>query len=405
MVMKYVFILGRNPTLSVAEIIARVPGEVAHLSREALVLKHEGAFDGRALMNELGGTIKIGEVKATLQNPAELVTALVADLVALGKERKLFFGISLYPLEAGMKPEHVIRLQELGITVKRALETGGVATRFVRSRENALSSVVVAKNKLLTRGVEFLVLVGRDRIVVATTSAVQSFEEFSFRDYGRPARRMAVGLIPPKLARAMVNLARALKNAVVLDPFCGFGTVATEAMLMGYQNLIASDIEAQAVEDVQKNIAWIHSHYPEARTIAPKILQSPAEAIAKKLAPSSVDAIVTEPYLGPVLHGKERPALIQKIIRELSALYVSAFRDWKKILKPDARVVIVFPVLGRGEYLPILEDLTNLGYRREELVPDQLRPNAAELTKRGSILYSRPGQKVMRELFVFTLKT
>lgn len=399
--MNSVFILGRNPTLSVAEILARVPGEVVHLSREVLVLKHENPLDGRTIMNELGGTIKIGEAKKTLQNPAELAAALTADLVALGEERKLFFGISLYPLEAGVKPERVIRLQELGITIKRALETEGVAARFVRSRESALSSVVVAKNKLLTRGVEFLVLVGRDRIVVATTAAVQAFEEFSFRDYGRPARRMEVGLIPPKLARTMVNLVRVPKDATILDPFCGFGTITTEAMLMGYQNLIASDLESQAVEDTQQNISWIQTNYGQVRLLKPRVLQSPAEAISQKLEPKSIDAIVTEPYLGPLMHGKERAADIQKIIRELSTLYLSAFRDWTKILKEGARVAIVFPVLGRGEYLPILEDLTNLGYQREELISNQLRHIAAEITKRGSILYSRPGQKIMREIFSF----
>src|SRR3989344_7958542 len=150
------------------------------------------------------------------------------------------------------------------MTVKKQLRSLGISCRLVTSRDKILSSVVVTKNNCH----EFLVLGpppplsspslkggggikggGGSQERLAKTCAVQEFEEYSQRDYGRPGRGLVFGSMPPKLAKIMINLAQLPASATILDPFCGSGTILQEALLLGYQNVIGSDVSTKAVAD------------------------------------------------------------------------------------------------------------------------------------------------------------
>ena len=122
-------------------------------------------------------------------------------------------------------------------------------------RSPTLSSVVVEQNKLTTaQGAEIVIVQFDKKLFLGKTIAVQPFKELSFRDYGRPARDDYSGMLPPKLAQIMLNLSGAKPADTILDPFCGSGTILTEAMLMGYQDLVGSDVSSKAIEDTGKNI-------------------------------------------------------------------------------------------------------------------------------------------------------
>ncbi len=89
-----------------------------------------------------------------------------------------------------------------------------------------------------------------------------------------------------KLARCMVNLAHARTGGYVLDPFCGTGTVAIEATLIGCK-AIGMDVAKKMAKGAKRNVA----HFGLA-----------AEAIviadARKLPFSQVDCLVTDPPYG-----------------------------------------------------------------------------------------------------------
>ena len=60
----------------------------------------------------------------------------------------------------------------------------------------------------------------------------------------KPYRDMRRGMLPPKLARSLVNLAIGAKSPsdmTILDPFCGTGTVLMEAMLLG-THVVGTDL-------------------------------------------------------------------------------------------------------------------------------------------------------------------
>lgn len=406
--MRYFFILGRNPALSSAELSAAMGGRAtfSHISSEAVVCEINDDFEASKFISRLGGTVKIGLVAEELR---EITTKDIVNIFKDSPAKKVYFGFSLYRLEEEISATRFKKttkgIKNLAMPVKNLLKDIKIQARWVTSKEDNLSSVVAKKNKLLTNaGAELIFLIGKDKIFLGKTLAVQEFEDLSFRDYGRPARSMRVGLMPPKLAKTMINLAQVSKDAAILDPFCGFGTILEEALLWGYKNLIGADVSAQTLAGTKENLEWLAQNY-KLQVADYKLIASDARKLSQKLLPNSIDAIITEPYLGPPLRGNESPEKIQQIIKELSDLYLAAFREFKKILKPDGKISILFPVIHTEKqdfFLPILDEIKKIGFTVADLLPKELRKYSfLEITPRNSIIYSRPDQLVFREILVF----
>ena len=62
--------------------------------------------------------------------------------------------------------------------------------------------------------------------------------------------------MPPRLARMMVNLSSCGKGKVLLDPFCGVGTILQEALLEG-ASVIGTDANAWCVKASEENLDWL----------------------------------------------------------------------------------------------------------------------------------------------------
>lgn len=389
----YFFVPGSHPALTVAELSAVFSADEHGLEMVgdvACLLKTNDPLEPDTIIRSLGGTVKIGEVIARLSKPDN--TAIMEKIIPClaNNGGKFKFGISVYGRVR-------IDAKALAMTIKNQLRENGVNSRWVTSRDDTLSSVVVEQNKLISQGLE-LVLIGTDAgIYIGRTLAVQPFKELSFRDYGRPARDDRSGMLPPKLAQIMINLSRANAQAVILDPFCGSGTILTEALLMGYKRLYGSDISQKAVAATKKNIAWVSEKF---RISNPKFQISPVgvKNITQFIEPVSVDAVITEPYLGPQ-RGRFNVA---KTVIELERWYSKALNTLIKILKPNGRIVMVWPVFasaGKNKYL----DPDISGFRFVPPLPKPLLgQNKKFLTFRHTLIYGRSGQKVRREIVILT---
>lgn len=90
----------------------------------------------------------------------------------------------------------------------------------------------------------------------------------------------------PKLARAMVNLARAKAGKLVLDPFCGTGSILIEAALMGCR-ILGMDIQRRMVKGALKNFSCFDIT-PEGMIVAD----------VKNLPLNSVEYVVGDPPYG-----------------------------------------------------------------------------------------------------------
>lgn len=381
--MQYIFILGNTPQLSVAEITSllrrrQISYKTLNLSEEVLFLETTQPLEAENFLQQLGGTIKIAQVVYQL-SADKLKPEIIAELFLPQKDTKWHFGFSLYSLAGSLKLP-----KNFGLEVKKKYKTQKISARLVTSSEKTLSSVVVAKNRLLKNGAEICLIADRGEIFIAKTLAVQSFGQYNKFDIGRPQRDVVSGLLPPKIAKIMINLAGQNKTAVLLDPFCGSGTILSQAALLGYKNIIGSDVSAKAIADSRDNFTFIKQHSPH--IAQPQFYQLDATKLSEKIKSASVDAIITEPYLGPPLRYQPRVDQAKKIVDELSDLYRRALQQFTKVLKSGGIVVMIFPIIGEQRTSKILAG------QKDFRIVDQ------------PIVYRRLGQKVAREIVTLIKK-
>lgn len=391
---EFIIILGREPELSVAELIAVAGRFGAPLSLGFLgnsLVKATGELS-QVMLDSLAGTIKVAEILGEIDiDKNQIISYLKKSLPEMGRCE---FGISWY----GDKVPGW--LTAVGLQIKNDLKNEERHIRFVTSRTSTLSSVVVKKNKLLPpAGFEFMLVPQNNKLIVSRTIWVQDFESWSERDYGRPERDARVGMLPPKLARLMVNLAQASEGAGVLDPFCGSGTVLQEAALLGYRHLVGVDVDSQGVDRTRANFSWLKQHSPQVSE--PALMVADINKITSVLNNSTFEAVVTEPYLGPPLRGHESQARLEQIHRELTEFYRSALKALAKVVKNNGRIVMVWPVLRFGNKnlaLPLLNELKSLELKQVDFLPAQAP--AEWRNDRKTLWYFRPDARVIREIVV-----
>ncbi|MEK7584075.1 MAG: hypothetical protein AAB490_02435 [Patescibacteria group bacterium] len=397
----YIFILGRSPALSIEEllVVLKPLGHIVEISTDFLVF--QGAIDPGALLSRLGGTIKIARVEHTCDHWKEISFDLCLKSIRSElreQQTKFNFGISVYGAD-----EAYAHLNALGLQLKKHLRHIGYKARLVTGRDRQLSSVIVRTNNLLKR--EIVVVQGK-RCYLGITQAVQDFDSYSRRDYGRPARNAQRGMLPPKLAQIMLNLASVRTEGKLLDPFCGGGTIVQEALLLGVHSVYGSDNDPAAITEAEHNISWLREHFGVRQ---PQLLRASVADIRHAFPDLRFDAIVTEPYLGPARLLMKRRLMrsdFDDALREVRSLYRDLFKVAGDSTGPTARMVVVFPVynLFNREY-PIgsLEEFENFGWRLVRPSVQQFVPSLA-FSPRGLLYYSRPDQIVRREITVWQKK-
>ena len=381
--MKLVFQFGSHPALSQAELVSRFPN-LAHgrlLAERFFVV--ECSESPAWLMGQLGGVVKILEVVEGLsRKPDELVAHLADHVIRANTARnKVTFGVSIV---------NASEFKGLGIALKRVIQAQtDRPVRSVISRDPILSSASVQLEKLLPPdGVDLTILKDSSDVVACQTVAVQPFDEWSFRDYGRPGRDAKRGMLPPKLAKIMINLAQGAmesSSSAVYDPFCGSGTVLTEAALMNFGRVFGSDILKQAVDDTKASLAWARTQFGLDATEF-DVFKHDASARAQHLKPASIDFVASEPFLGRPL--KKGEALSASEKNALVALYNKTLRALAPAMKQDCRLVFSLPFqITPRELLPLHEIIAETGFTIDPLLPEQ-----------KTLLYMRSDQRTGRQI-------
>ncbi len=454
--MKYGFVLGRVYTLSVAELIAILEkpdpslvaaqfrgqtGEVAHdenvkileASEEILIIETPAALNVDKLQKKLGGIVKILEIVDVIKKrEQDSINFALKHYFKPGILKKQFFkeykgkiqfGLSIYILNMDLlkrpepDPRHKFQSfnsifsepKRIGMIIKNGLTESQISARLVLPEFSSLSlaSVVVTKNLLLQKGAEINILAAKDKIFTAKTLSVQDFEDYGRRDYQRPVRDEKQGMIPPKVAQVMLNLANCKNGDTILDPFCGIGTIIQEGLLLGYK-MIGSDINRVAIKGSEQNLEWFRNRYK----IAPGrygLEVSDATGVSDLIAKSKhkISAIVTEGTLGPIYSQYPKNEEIAKNFKDLGKLYKKSFMEFSKFLPAKARIVMCVLAYRRGkgnyETFPSLDFAAGLGYTLVDLIPPSVanKLKFLKLTERKTAIYDRKDQVVAREIVIF----
>ncbi len=173
--------------------------------------------------------------------------------------------------------------------------------------------------------VEFLLLFHAGRLSVARRLADVDRRSFSARRMPKLPFQRPVSL-PPRLARAAVNLSRVRPGELVVDPFVGTGAMLLEAALLGAR-VVGVDRDPRMVQGALRNFAAF-DRSPES------LSAEDGESAAARFRPGSVDALVTDPPYGRASSTRGEAA------DSLAARVLSA---WAPTLRPDGRIVAVVP--------------------------------------------------------------
>ncbi|MBU1019488.1 hypothetical protein KJ764_05985 [Patescibacteria group bacterium] len=308
--MQHIFHLGRETKLCLTEILTFYP-EAKDLGGFALVKNADPK-----ILKRLGGTIKISEVKQEL--PASLpvnFTELIFNELKknIPNSGKFQYGLSIHPSRTGL-------LKKILKELKPKLKQEKISSRYLNQDGKNLSSIQSANCT------ELNLIFTNEKTYLSHTVATQNIAAYSKRDYERPARDDMSGMLPPKLAQIMINLAQ--PEELVYDPFCGSGTILQEALLMGFQAK-GSDLSEKAISDSQKNLKWIGKECPLEIKDATEIDSYPKNC-----------TIVAESYLGPPQKGFPTPEEAKAALAKLEPLYL----DFLKTPIPSGtKVVLALP--------------------------------------------------------------
>ena len=426
------FISGKNWRLSLAELVSflearRIKFAVCSVSREFFVVGVEEKVDA-SIIDGLGGTIKIGDSvvnfsteivrRAFIQNDKEAqaqigreiaVSGLVDEILKAESEKTLF-GVSVYCAEKQLRSVSKGIQRFIGSSIKRELAGYGRKSKFMgfpKDRKHPqLSHIEVLKKKLVENKAEILFCVGKEQTFVATTMAVHNPFEFQKRDVGKPVQRK-IFAIPPRLARIMVNLAACTEGKVLLDPFCGVGTILQEALL-SKAKAIGVDINKWCVEATSRNIEWLKDEY-SLENAEYRVLQGDAHRLSQKIGREQVDCIATEPDLGPALRQIPTTSYAVRIADKLKPLYDGLLGEAYKVLKNGGRLVLTSPHIktrsGKPVTMGIEGKAAEIGF--EQVYPfkrELFAENAAvpeNLISMVSLIDAEERHKIGREIHVF----
>lgn len=400
-------ILGRQPMLSLLE-LEQVFGadKVSRLTTNAAMLDvpHE-----QAARQLLGGTVKVARALTQLPTSdwSELVEYMCKQFpkhIGYLPQGKITFGLSTHDVKVNLKQQ-----QRSVLKIKQVIRSTGRSVRAVPNTDLALNSAQVLHNKLTgPLGLELLLIRSGSSTWIAQTVAVQDIESYSIRDRGRPRRDAKVGMLPPKLAQVMINLAAGSGGSYgsenfshakkrndppirLLDPFCGTGVLLQEAALMGY-SVYGTDIDERMVHYTQENLRWFQERLT--LDVDAYVHQGDAKSTIWQ---QPFTTVVCESYLGSPFSSPPSPDRLRKTMIECNEIITLFLQNLATQVVSGSRHCIGVPawrIEDGFKHLPLLDELEKLGYNRTSFVHGD----------NEGLIYHRAGQIVARELLVITRK-
>ena len=433
----YIALLGRQPEISIAELAAVFGADCVNRISQQFAEVQTSQFD----ITTLGGTIKCAEIitelpvsrtdKASLLAASRFITQHYQAKWA-HSPHKITLGLSAYNLAVAARD-----VQKTGLILKSSLKKSGTSLRLIPNDQPALSTATAHNNKLGNSPykVELLLVKTTDRrLIIAESRGVQNITAYTRRDRHRPKRDAFVGMLPPKLAQIMLNLAlgagpltrqRSHDNSVtrsafslsdksmilrtalpdafdleetagsrpvvtILDPFCGTGTVLQEALLAGY-DVVGTDLSQKMVDYTTENLSWLQSTFTaSSRPIGHIIDIHQADATTHRWPDSQhLAAVVCETYLGQPFSAPPAPQKLAEVAGNCNHIITGFLANIRLQLAPNTPLCIAVPAWydasGQAAHLPLIKNLQQLGYYQLNHTP---------------LIYRRPDQIVARELLV-----
>ena len=228
--------------------------------------------------------------------------------------------------------------------------------RLLRPKGNELLSEGVLKREAF----DVVAFPYHGGFALGPTAWVSDSASMRRRGTSKPAPHSDIAL-SPRLARTLVNLAGLQHGQTLIDPFCGSGTILTEAYGMSMRCL-GLDSSASRVQEARENLRWSVGGVSDKGY---DIRKGDARDLPRMLRGTKVDAIVTEPVLLPRLDARPKTSTAQAMIESSARVYNDALASMSEVVQPDGRIVIVVPVVQTmdGDEVTLTLEGRDLGLR------------------------------------------
>ncbi len=455
---RYIFILGKNWRLSLAEInnaIEKPPyvGRITDYSASAAIVEFEKEiskdpnFDN--LMFHLGGTQKIGKLvdfidlrtllaafpeevtlEQTIQNKQrKFISNTLKDTCypIYGKieSMKYFTANSIYGITF-QKPYYKTLVQHFLPFVNKEwvkiLKSKGAKSALYyrypedRIRKGTLNPIFphhfYAYKLYQDNRKEILYVMTEEGLYIGYTINVTNANEIKKIDEHRPYKDLKAS-IPPKFAKMMIeflNLSRPYASNRIIDPFCGSGTLLMFALSQGIQ-IYGSDIDEEKIKGTMRNLKWISQILESQPKIPTKQFQiGDIKTLSRRFDNVKFDGIITEPYLVPFYRELPRyndvvPIMEGKVIPSYKMLFSEGF----EILKPLRRIVVTAPsieTVDGGRFRIDLDGFAKeFGFRSVPIYGNKFIAEKSDqdlqLFSDNNSLYDDKSEVIRREFHVF----
>ena len=398
-------ILGRQPTIGIGEL------ESIYGDQNLQVLWPNACLVDTEKMNvsHFGSILKTGEVVLEIGSTGwrkiseKIVNLFVSDFS--DSKNKITLGISVY--NSKIEPSEI---QKTASIIKQKLKRTEVSVRVIPSKTAALSTAVSHNNKLglSDNKIEIIVLIKNNKAIVAISEGAQNITAYAKRDQNRPKRDAFVGMLPPKLAQTMINLAVGpnqpqiwLQNRdfakidgkipKLLDPFCGTGTVLQEAILKGF-TAYGSDLNPKMVDYTKENIKWLEKSFrPHGKFGSVETADATTNTWDYA---NNLSSVICETYLGQPFSAPPSPQKLAEVRENCNKIISNFLKNLASQIPEGTQICIAIPAWrqknGEFSHLPLVDFTQKLGYNRKEF----MRVNPQDL------IYYREDQVVARELLV-----
>lgn len=385
LVKTYILELGRNWTLCHTEATLKCEEIFASAEHHLLLAQNLNFENPRNLpkseeqifLDRLGGCIRVAEVIGEFREKSKIVEEIHKRVKAEQPDGKPKVGVSSWGTGKGFLPNILSALHE---------KFGELRTENVGGE--SMTSGQAFDRKLIKKGFEFLIWQNGDSFLLARTKAIQNLRNYTLRDREKSFRDTEMGMLPPKLAQQLINFAAPQKNEVVLDPFCGSGTICAETAIAGWKT-IGSDILSDRVKGAKENFSFLSEKFRFESSSGTFFTR---DATTFEWGKVDNAVVATEGFLGKNFITQPTRSQAEEQAREVRGL-------WERFLKNTRehgprKITCCFPrwhtTSGDIDILKKLLALAaKVGYTPLALFDDNL-----------SCVYDRPGAHVAREIVV-----
>jgi len=368
-------ILGRQPAISLAELESIYgPTNLTPLSSQIALVKAK-SID----LMRLGGTIKA----------AQVITCPLIEYLGELPPGKITLGLSDYSKTATARSA-----QTQSLKLKSILKRHGRSVRIVpNNTSSVLSSATAHHNQLGEKPLHIEIITFKEYTAISV--GTQNITAYARRDQARPARDAAIGMLPPKLAQILINLASGpATSGRLLDPFCGTGTILQEAHLIGLK-AYGTDLSSKMIAATKTNLEWLARRPAAKHSILPgdDYELAVADATSYRWRPP-IDFIASEIYLGQAFSAPPSDAKLRSVQAITKGILLGFLRNIYPQLAKNTPLALAIPAWRRPDHtfshLDVIDEIKQLGYNVHQF--KHATPQ--------DLLYCREQQVVARQIIV-----